>query len=479
MDNIVKPKVFISYSWSSKEYEKRIMEIVDALRDSGIDTIFDKYNLKEGADLNVFMEKIVNDTSITKVLIFCDKQYTEKADNRKGGAGTEPLIISPKVYNDGYPAGENKKFIPIVMEKNEETGEPYIPIYMTGRKYFDFTKPNFPDEFEKLVRFLYGQSEYREPALGQVPSYVTEPQQSYFGIRTRKESAINALKEDKKSALTYCEDFFSKTYEILDDFVIDREKTDDMEETVWNHINDLTPLSKDCGDVLKTMLICNTNEATINCIRRFLERLLTYKYKTKGDRTLEFQSDHFRFFTYYIYINLINFLITRYDFETLKLFLYNYYVSNQYGGSKLQNFSIFYPETKIFELRKSKLQLNRRSLEADLLKQGCQNNETELDNIMQADLLLKMCAIKEETHERTFWYPQSLVYAEMREYPFELFVRSESKNFFNKTLGVLGFNKDNLETVKKQLLELSRYAYHLGWIEPTKLSNIDNLATKD
>ena len=136
---MIKPKVFISYSWSSPEYQERIIKIVDALRESGIETVFDKYNLKEGADLNVFMEKIVNDPSITKVLIFCDKQYTEKANNRKGGAGTETLIISPEVYNDADPAGENKKFIPIIMEKNIETGKPYVPTYMASRKYFDFT----------------------------------------------------------------------------------------------------------------------------------------------------------------------------------------------------------------------------------------------------------------------------------------------------------------------------------------------------
>lgn len=481
MDNLIKPKVFISYSWSNKEYEKRIMEIVDALRDAGIDTVFDKYNLKEGADLNVFMEKIVNDASITKVLIFCDKQYTEKADNRKGGAGTETLIISPKVYNDTDPAGENKKFIPIVMEKDTETGEPYIPIYMTGRKYFDFTKPNFPDEFEKLVRFLYGQSEYREPALGQVPSYVTDFKRPYFGTTTRKELAINALKEEKLSVLRYCEDFFSKVYETLDGFIIDtdKEKVDEVDEVVWNHVNDLLPLSRDCIDVLETMITCNKNESTVNCIHNFLEKLLTYREKAKGNRRVDYQSDHFHFFVYYLYMNLVKFLITKNNFELLKHFLHNYYIRNKYINSKLQNFSTFYPNTRAFEVRKSKLQLNRRSLLADLLKQGCKDDEIEMDNIMQADLLLKMYACKEEKNERIFWYPVSLVYAEMREQPFELFVRAESKEFFNNTLGVLGFNRENLENIKKQLSELSRYSYHLGWIEPLQLSNIDNLATKD
>ena len=481
MDNVIKPKVFISYSWSSPEYQERIIKIVDALRESGIETVFDKYNLKEGADLNVFMEKIVNDPSITKVLIFCDKQYTEKANNRKGGAGTETLIISPEVYNDADPAGENKKFIPIIMEKNIETGKPYVPTYMASRKYFDFTKQDFYGEFEKLVRFLYGQPEYREPALGQIPSYVTDFKQPYLGTTTRKELAINTLKEGKTSALRYCEDFFSKVYETLDGFIIDtdKEKFDEVDEIVWNHINDLLPLSIDCIDVLETMIVCEKNEPTVNCIRSFLEKLLIYRVKAKGNRQTDFQSDHFHFFAYYVYINLVKFLITKYDFELLKQFLHNYYVRNRYNGSQLQSFSAFYPNTRIFELRKSKLQLNRRSLLADLLKQGCKDDEIEMDNIMQADLLLKMYAFKEENKERIFWYPVSLVYAGIREQPFELFVRAESKEFFNKTLSVLGFSHENLENIKKQLSEFGRNAYHLGWIEPLQLSNIDNLATKD
>ncbi|MFQ6739078.1 MAG: toll/interleukin-1 receptor domain-containing protein, partial [Alphaproteobacteria bacterium] len=311
MDNITKPKVFISYSWSSPEYQERIIHIVDALRESGIETVFDKYNLPEGADLNVFMEKIVNDPSITKVLIFCDKQYTEKANSRKGGAGTETLIISPEVYNDADPAGENKKFIPIIMEKDINTGKPYIPIYIASRKYFDFTKQNFYDEFERLVRFLYGKPEYREPALGQVPSYVSDSKQPYLGATTRKELAINALKEGKISALRYCEDFFFKVYETLDGFVIDtdKEKFDDVDDIVWNHINDLLPLSRDCIDVLETIIVCDKSEQKVSCIRNFLEKLLTYREKAKGNRQRDCQSDHFHFFVYYVYINLIKFLI--------------------------------------------------------------------------------------------------------------------------------------------------------------------------
>ena len=90
----------------------------------GINTKLDKWDLREGQDKNVFMESMVSDDKISKVLVICDKLYTEKADNRKGGVGTESQIISKEVYDKV----NQEKFIPIVREY-DENGKPYLPIY--------------------------------------------------------------------------------------------------------------------------------------------------------------------------------------------------------------------------------------------------------------------------------------------------------------------------------------------------------------
>lgn len=58
----------------------------------------DKWDLKEWQDKYAFMEKCVNDPDVCKVLIICDKSYTEKANNRLGGVGDETSIISPEIY---------------------------------------------------------------------------------------------------------------------------------------------------------------------------------------------------------------------------------------------------------------------------------------------------------------------------------------------------------------------------------------------
>ena len=54
--------------------------------------------LRKGHDKFAFMERMVTDKSVTHVLVVCDKTYSQKADARKAGVGTESQIISKEVY---------------------------------------------------------------------------------------------------------------------------------------------------------------------------------------------------------------------------------------------------------------------------------------------------------------------------------------------------------------------------------------------
>ena len=299
MNNPVKPKVFISYSWSGSEYEERITQIVNMLRLNGVDTIYDKYDLEQGASVHAFMEKSVNDPTITKVLIFCDKKYMEKANSRQGGAGIETLIISPQVYEDKDPAGKNKKFIPIVMEK-DENGKPYLPTYLEGRLFSDFSKSEAEthEEFIRLIRLLYGKPEFVAPELGDVPSFISEEKTSYAITTLKKNDAIHALKNNLPSAIVSCENFFTQTYNTLDKFILEYGDRTERVDKIWNYIDELLPLRNECLDVLETMVLYNKQEEAINAIHTFFEKLLTYQNAIKGSTFTDFQSDHFRFFLY-------------------------------------------------------------------------------------------------------------------------------------------------------------------------------------
>ena len=85
-------KVFISYSWAVQD---RVVELAERLVANGVDVVLDVWDLMPGHDKYAFMEQSVNDQTVNKVLIICDKTYTEKADARQGGVGDETVIISP------------------------------------------------------------------------------------------------------------------------------------------------------------------------------------------------------------------------------------------------------------------------------------------------------------------------------------------------------------------------------------------------
>ena len=70
---IEKPKVFISYAWSSKEYDEKVIGFASRLMGDGIEVLLDKWNIDPGADTVNFMEKCVKDESVNYVLMLLEK----------------------------------------------------------------------------------------------------------------------------------------------------------------------------------------------------------------------------------------------------------------------------------------------------------------------------------------------------------------------------------------------------------------------
>ena len=114
--------------------------------------ILDKWDLGEGADKFAFMEKMVTDPSVRKVIAVCDRLYAEKADGRQGGVGTETQIMSKQVYEQINPADRQQKFVALIAEKNEN-GDAYVPTFLKSRIYIDMSDEMLRAErFEQLLR---------------------------------------------------------------------------------------------------------------------------------------------------------------------------------------------------------------------------------------------------------------------------------------------------------------------------------------
>lgn len=167
------PKIFISYSWSS---DAIVLELAQRLVSHGVDVVLDKWDLKEGQDKYAFMERCVNDTEITKVLIVCDKVYAQKANDRTGGVGDETVIISSEIYGNT----KQEKFIPVIAEKSED-GKAYVPTYIKTRIYIDLSDPEtYEIEYEKLLRNIYEKPQFTKPKLGKMPEWLDEEKTDFF-----------------------------------------------------------------------------------------------------------------------------------------------------------------------------------------------------------------------------------------------------------------------------------------------------------
>ncbi len=158
-----RPKIFISYSHTSREHIDKVIEIAEDLRADGIEVIIDKWHLKEGDDIHAFMERMVSDPTISRVFIICDRGYAEKADRRSGGVGTEAQIISPELYS----RMEQSRFIPIVTTV-DESGRPHLPVFLRNRLYLDFsTDKKFRTAYAKLLDIAFGRVESPSGGPGQ------------------------------------------------------------------------------------------------------------------------------------------------------------------------------------------------------------------------------------------------------------------------------------------------------------------------
>ena len=170
MERIENPKVFISYAWGTQDYQNKVLAFASSLMNDGVDVLLDKWQLEGGNDMNTFMEKSVNDPSVTKVLLLLDENYAKKADERTGGVGTETQIISEQVYS----SVEQNKFIPVVFERNEK-GEICKPTYLQSRYHFDLSlSETYDNQYKMLIKALYGVESFIKPDLGSKPSWVDE-----------------------------------------------------------------------------------------------------------------------------------------------------------------------------------------------------------------------------------------------------------------------------------------------------------------
>lgn len=162
------PQVFISYSWKPVYNREKVIQLAERLSSNFVHVIIDIWDLKEGQDKNQFMEQMVNSPDVKRVLLICNKDYSEKANNRVGGVGIESLIISNEIYSQAAQT----KFIPVIFEYGENN-KPYVPTFVNSRIYIDLSSDAvFEENYEKLLRNIFDKPSSKRPPIGTMPAFL-------------------------------------------------------------------------------------------------------------------------------------------------------------------------------------------------------------------------------------------------------------------------------------------------------------------
>jgi tetratricopeptide (TPR) repeat protein len=155
-------KVFISYSHDSPEHLERVLTLSDRLRQDGIDSHIDRYEVSPPEGWPRWMVNKVEWADF--VLVVCTETYHQRFKGRAPiGQGKsvkwEGAILTQELYD---AEAQNTRFVPILFASNDTA---HIPVILRGQTYYDLSNDT---GYEELYRHLTGQPRILKPTLGKL-----------------------------------------------------------------------------------------------------------------------------------------------------------------------------------------------------------------------------------------------------------------------------------------------------------------------
>lgn len=432
------PKVFVSYSWTSVEHEQFVMDLATSLRNHGVDAILDKWDLKPGQDKYVFMESMVVDTEVLKVLVICDRKYQEKANNRAGGVGTESQIIS----QDLYGKVRQTKFIPIVCEYDDD-GQPCLPVFMKGLIYIDVsTAERYGAGLDELLRLIYEQPFHQKPKLGGVPAFVSSGGTSYV---RELSAAVHAIQDGRPNRQGLELLFVKGVHTELNKLYVTPDGSD-YDEGIYQAITGTKGLRDQLAEYLEYVAAFSGDDPrAIGPFIKLMESIgAHFGPPEKSGSYYPGWVDFYKFFALEAFLIQTAALIRNECWRTLRRLVDATYIVR---GSQQEMTAVHFVAfdqylQSLDEHRNHRLKLNRVFVSADLLKERCSIEKTSFAELMEADVFLALRSLVAGNARSdgwiSYWSPRTSVYASC-ENKYPLFLRASdetTRNGIHTAIGV-------------------------------------------
>jgi hypothetical protein len=447
-NEIKEVKVFISYSWSNKKIIDWVRDdLATRLLDDSVEVILDQWDLKDGHDVYEFMESVVNDPTIDKVLVICDKGYQEKANDRAGGVGVETRLITPKLYSEG----KQEKFIPIVAERDNE-GKDYIPHYMSSRKYIDMsTEELYIENYETLLRTLFDRPANRKPKKGKPPAFLFEDEQinDYKFHFLLKQIKMDLEKERYTSATSKMIEFKSDYVGTFQEFEVS--KSDHYESTaatVEEKIDNMLILRNDFIELLETST--RYDRLSVDYLVNFFEEMFNEYKKIEWNYQgghYPFQFDNYPFLIKELFLYTCAVLIKNEKYELLSEFLYSRFFVYKDSPSNGIEGTTWYEAFNIYlksldEIQVKTKDVNYFSYASEKISRRIYKGYSMV-TLSHIDLLLYYLSTMSSESEYSLWYPHSYTYS--KRIKMELLQKMESARHFEKVKMIFDVqNKEDL-----------------------------------
>ncbi|WP_185148775.1 toll/interleukin-1 receptor domain-containing protein [Empedobacter brevis] len=429
-------KIFISYSWKPLQNKINVQELAERLTNDGIHVILDEWDLKEGQDKYHFMEQMVNDETVDKVLLICNSEYAKKANAKQGGVGIESLIVSDEIYSQV----EQTKFIPIVVEYSE-VGKPYLPTFIKTKIYIDLSNQDvFEENYEKLLRNIYNKPLSKRPPIGKMPIHLEDENPIFLPTAHKVSLLKNSLLNSNKNSSLLIKDYLQSFIDSLLLFKLDGQKDDfnqnNFIENIELSIKQMQPLNTDFIEFLNT-IFKYSNENFEEYFVDFFENLLQFYENNEirldsGNTINEVVNDNFRYFNYELFLIFVNISLKHEKFNLInKIFKTSFIVTRNYNKkAEAVNFIEFrHYNYTLNEFKNRNINPKRVSVVADFIKKY--SSIIKFDDLILTDILCYYMSLIYPSNRTygDFWFPELSCY---NSYNTEIFPRIISKRYFEK-----------------------------------------------